>query len=195
MISCILLSAGESLRFGSPKALASLKGQTVIEYICQKLKNSQIAETIIVLGAHKELIEPYLLKHKDIRVVYNNHYKFGQSSSFKCGVETASADAKGFMLLPVDCPFILTETLDRIMAQFECDPQSLLIPSFKRRKGHPPIFPQWLRSEILNMENTLGMNSLIDAHQNKTNIVDFDDPGIVQTFNTPEEWDALVQAI
>lgn len=64
MISCILLSAGESKRLGSPKALVKLNGESVIEHIQKTLLSSKIKEIIIVLGADKDKIKPFILKNK-----------------------------------------------------------------------------------------------------------------------------------
>ena len=69
MISCILLSAGYSSRFGSPKALAKLNGQTIIEQLQKILVASILDEIIVVLGAFAEDIKSYLLKHKKIKLV------------------------------------------------------------------------------------------------------------------------------
>ena len=68
MISCILLSAGLSSRFGSPKALAKLPdGQTVIEKIQNQLLSIPESELIIVLGHAKTQILPLVLKHKNLK--------------------------------------------------------------------------------------------------------------------------------
>ncbi|VAX34845.1 hypothetical protein MNBD_UNCLBAC01-1087, partial [hydrothermal vent metagenome] len=85
MLSCILLSAGASARFGSPKALAKQpsNNRPIIEKIQKTLLKTKIDEIIIVLGAHAESIKPFLLKHKNIKVVYNKDHNFGQTSSFK----------------------------------------------------------------------------------------------------------------
>ena len=69
MISCILLSAGFSSRFGSPKALAKRNGETVIEHIQRSLLNTLIEEIIIVLGNKADKIEPFVLNHKRVKFV------------------------------------------------------------------------------------------------------------------------------
>ncbi len=51
MVTCILLSAGSSQRFGSPKALAELYDETVLEHLQKMLLATQVGEIIIVLGA------------------------------------------------------------------------------------------------------------------------------------------------
>ena len=46
MISCILLAAGFSSRFGSPKALAELPGERVIERLQNELLKTQVEEIV-----------------------------------------------------------------------------------------------------------------------------------------------------
>src|SRR5438093_2568565 len=87
MTSCILLSAGLSTRFGSAKALAKLGDQTVIECLLKTLVESDLAEIIVVLGAHADKIKPHILNHTKVKVVYNKDYILGQTSSVKAGVE------------------------------------------------------------------------------------------------------------
>jgi molybdenum cofactor cytidylyltransferase len=191
MISCILLSAGESIRFGSPKALASLGKETVIGHLQQTLLTTTLTEIIIVLGAHRQAIEPSLLKHKKIRLVYNKSYKLGQASSFKTGLQEISADAKGVMLLPVDYPFILPATIDQIIDMFVEKKPLVLIPSYLARKGHPPIFDKSLFQEIREIDNGIGLNTVAQVHHAKTLIMEMSDPGIIASFNTQEEFEKL----
>ena len=70
MISCILLSAGQSLRYGSPKALAEIGGSIIIQRILKVLFSSFVDEIVVVLGAHHKEIKHHLLKHKKVKVVY-----------------------------------------------------------------------------------------------------------------------------
>src|SRR3989344_7860118 len=114
MISCLLLSAGFSSRFGSPKALARLNDRALIEHLQELLLATQLHEVIIVLGHGAEQIKPFLFKHKKIKVVYNKDYKFGQTSSFKCGLKEVALQAAGIMLLPIDYPVIKAETFDTL---------------------------------------------------------------------------------
>ena len=100
MISCILLTAGESKRFGSPKALADIGQNKAIQLLQQKLLQSIVDEIIIVTGASESLIKPYVLNHSKVRLVHNKDYKFGQTSSFQTGLSIVDKNSFGFMLLP-----------------------------------------------------------------------------------------------
>lgn len=191
MISCILLTAGSSSRFGSPKALARLNQETVIEDIQASLMNSPISEVIIVLGDQKELIEPYLLNHKKIKIVYNNDYYFGQTSSFKKGLEAASMEAQGFMLFPVDYPHVKEKTVCDLCDFFIKFKPLIVVPSFQGQKGHPPLFSSSLKKEFLSLKNDQGINAVSHVHKDQVELFSVEDSGVIKTFNTREEFENL----
>ena len=187
MISAILLSAGQSSRFGSPKALADWHDQPVIEAILKTLELSEVSEIIVVLGAHRAEIQPVLLKHTSLKVVYNKDHKFGQTSSFQAGLREASGSAQGFMLWPVDYPAITAATIQTLCTQYEKDHHRIVIPTFNNKKGHPPILPKLLKEIILDVPVELGINTVLQQHADLVDMCAVDDPGVRATFNTREE--------
>ena len=191
MISCLLLSAGLSSRFGTPKALAKFGQETVIEYLQKKILSTAVSEIVIVLGADAHAIKPYLLKHEQIKVVYNKDYNLGQTSSFQTGLRDISPDAAGFMLWPVDYPLIKTETVDLLSRYFVKNIPEILIPVFNNKRGHPPVFHNRLKNEFLKLDHSVGVNTV--AHTRAKNVVELavDDEFILKSFNTREEFDAL----
>ena len=190
MITCILLSAGLSERFGSPKALACIAGTTVIQHLQNTLLQSSCDEIIVVLGAfHKEIL-PSIFIHSRIRVVYNKDYYFGQVSSIQAGWREANNSSTGLMFLPVDCPLVQSSSIDKIIYQFKKYDPDILVPSYRNKKGHPPIFHQRLKSKVLNLPMDLGLNSLFTDHPPQT--IEINDPGIVKSFNTPQEFEEII---
>jgi len=188
-MSCILLTAGLSERFGSPKALAKINSTTsVIEHIQQMLLQTSIDEIIIVLGADAEEIKPFLLNHEKIKVVYNKDYREGQTSSFQTGLKNISPSTKGILLLPIDCPAIKPETIDMLCQQFLKNSSKIVIPSFQNHKGHPPIFPISLKKDFLALHHSQGINIVAQKHPSGTLVYPVDDSGVVKSFNTLEEF-------
>ncbi len=188
MIAGILLSAGSSQRFGSPKALAKLNGETVIGRLQDMLVTTQVDEIIVVLGAHAERIKPYLLDHTKVKSVYNKDHNFGQTSSFKAGLQNVSDVIEGVFLLPVDHPFIRRETLDALIRHFRDHSPLAVLPSFNGQKGHPPLFSASLKEEFLSLDHESGLNTVARAHQSETVILPVQDPGVIKSFNTQEEF-------
>ena len=195
MFTCILLCAGAGRRFGSPKALARLGGETVIERLQKLLLKTQVDEIIAVLGAHADQVKPYLLKHECIKFVHNKDYKFGQTSSFKAGLQCASQDTQGILLLPVDYPLIRGDTINKLIEFFSENNPLILIPSFEGQRGHPPIFSNSLKGDFLLLDNNSGLNSVAHTHVGQTKILPVSDRGVIQTFNTQEEFEALKRNI
>lgn len=191
MLSCVLLSAGLSSRFGSPKALARINDKTVIEDLQSLLLETQLDEIIIVLGHAAELITPFLFNHKKVKVVYNKDYKFGQTSSFKAGLGSVSPSSTGIMLLPVDYPLIKKETFSQLISQFEKEKPAILVPVYKNKKGHPPIFSSSLKDSFLSLNNDEGINTVIHQHPADTTLSPLGDAGIIKSFNTRAEFDQL----
>jgi molybdenum cofactor cytidylyltransferase len=189
MITCILLSAGLSERFGSPKALANIAGKPVIQHVQHTLLQSSCDEIVVVLGAHADKIEPSIFIHSRIRVVYNKDYYFGQTSSVQTGWHEANDSSEGIMFLPVDCPLVEASSINAVIDHFKKHNPDILIPTYRHKKGHPPVFHRRLKSKILKLPMNLGLNSLFTEHPPQT--VEIDDPGIIKSFNTPEEFEDI----
>jgi molybdenum cofactor cytidylyltransferase len=187
MISGLLLSAGLSSRFGSPKALACIDSSPAIIFLIEKLLRTSLDEIIVVLGADNQQIEPCLFKHKTIRVVYNKDYNFGQTSTVQTGLKSASAGSLGFMILPVDCPFIKAQTVEAVIQRFTTEHPRILIPTFQDHRGHPPVFDIRFKESILKLDPSQGVDTLLHMHPEEIATIELDDPGIRQSFNTPEE--------
>jgi molybdenum cofactor cytidylyltransferase len=192
MLTSILLSAGESSRFGTPKALALIDGTPVIAKILNLLLSSPIDKIIVVLGAHAEKIGPFLLHHKKINIVHNKHYNFGQTSSFQCGLATDD-DSIGTMLFPVDLPFVQKETIQKLIAVFNEKGPPLLVPTFNGRKGHPPIFHRRLRDAVLGLPANEKLHRIIHDYATDDCLLPVDDDGVLATFNTKEEFRELIK--
>jgi molybdenum cofactor cytidylyltransferase len=191
MITCILLSAGLSERFGSPKALAKISEKPIIQDVQNALLQSSCDKIIVVLGAHAQQIQPSIFIHSRIRVVYNKDYFFGQTSSIQAGWREADLESRGIMFLPVDCPLVQSSSIDKIIDHFKINDPDILIPTYHTKKGHPPIINQRLKSKVLALPKELGLNSLFADYQPQA--IEIEDAGIIKSFNTPEEFEKLRQ--
>jgi CTP:molybdopterin cytidylyltransferase MocA len=194
MFSCIILSAGLSSRFGSPKALVRLDETPIIERLQRTVLSSGVDEIVVVLGDHRRDIKPHILNHKAIKIVYNRNYKYGQTSSFKKGISLISPKSQGVFLLPVDYPFISAKTLGIMMDFFQKHDFQMIIPVYQQQKGHPPLFSRNLLEEIRGWDNNQGLNGLALRIPNETLLLPIGDKGVILTFNTLEELKMIVTA-
>ncbi len=196
MFSAIILSAGRSTRFEAPKALAQItESQTVIQRIKNTLLSSEIFEIIVVTGVHDQEIKSHLLNHTKVKIVYNKDHNFGQTSSFKTGIQAMSGDSKGCFLWPVDYPLILRTTINQLLTEFSKTNPLILIPTFNDRKGHPPLFSTNVLERILQLDNQLGINSIFQSLGDELKTLAVEDNGVVQSFNDKWEFEQLKAAL
>ena len=187
MISCIVLAAGESQRFGSPKPLARINGKSVIEIIQENLLATKTSEIIVVLGSQADAILPLIRQEPRIKYTINKNYLLGQTSSFKAGLQNLDPGSKGIMLLPADMPYIKPATIDGLINMFLKKSCLLSVPIYQSRRGHPPIFSVKLKSELLALEDDIPISTILGKYKAEIMEVPVDDEGVILSFNTPQE--------
>ena len=109
----LILSAGESRRMGSPKALLLYGGQTFLDRLVGLLAE-RCYPVIVVLGAGAAEIEARASRRA--RFVRNANYRLGQTSSMQCGLRAVPAEADGVLFTLVDHPAVSPETIQALLA-------------------------------------------------------------------------------
>ncbi|MEF3244951.1 MAG: nucleotidyltransferase family protein [Caldisericaceae bacterium] len=165
-ISGVLLSAGKSERMGEMKALLPLQDKLVIEKLVSEYLSSNIDEFILVVGYNGEKLESIiesLFTSEKLRIVYNKDYELGMFSSVVKGVEESRYS--NVLLGLVDQPLITKNIINRIIDKF--DFEHIVIPSYNKKGGHPVVFPDFVKNEILKKSsNTL--KEVFDKFKDKT---------------------------
>ena len=179
----LILAAGESRRMGSPKALLPYRGRTFLDTLIA-LFAERCEPVIAVLGA------PFEWRHPGgVRIVVNENYLTGQTSSLQAGLREVPADAEGVLLTLVDHPAVSPETIDALLVA----PRPLIrIPRYKAERGHPIWFSRELIPEFLAVPLDAAANTVTRAHRAETEFLDLDDPGITADIDTPEAYRALL---
>ena len=194
MLSCIVLAAGESHRFGdSPKALALINGKTAIRSLIDKLLKTSLEEIIVVLGARADQIVPHLPTDPRVRRTLNPDYKEGQTSSLKKGLGELRPETSAFLFLPVDLPLLKTETVDSLINAYAQKKPRILIPVFEEKNGHPPIFCADLIKEFVALDNNQPLYTIQRRHADDILKIPVSDPGAVLSFNTPQELEKILK--
>lgn len=193
MFTCILLAAGLNTRFGSPKALAQINAQPIIQHLHDTWELvPEPIELIIVLGAHAKRIESALKPLPlSTKIVINNKFTEGQTCSFKKGLQHVNPKSQGIFLQPVDTPFIKTSTIQTLCLCFKTKSPLIIIPTFLNKRGHPPLFHPSLIPEFFALKNNVGLNTLLKAHHQNIHHLAVKDPGVIENFNTKEEFKQL----
>ena len=192
MIVAVVLSAGESSRMGSPKALLPISGMPFIEEIVRALKGTKVDEILVVLGHHAAEIQERIA-HLPITVVVNEDYKKGQLSSLVAALRslqsrTDSAKIDGLLVHLVDHPFISPPLVDEMIDRFYQSRKLIVVPRCRGRRGHPVLFSRALFSELLSTPVDQGAKAVVHAHRDQTLEVETEYEGVTIDIDTPEEY-------
>ena len=87
-VVAVVLAAGASSRFGSPKLLAQLDGRPVLQHTLDAVAASGIDDVVVVLGAEAEAVEAAIAWRAERRVL-NERPQDGLSSSLRVGLDAA----------------------------------------------------------------------------------------------------------
>lgn len=190
MVTCIILAAGKSLRFGSPKACALLKNnKTLLENLISTYQNSKVNEIIIVVGANKEQVIPLI--PGGVKIFENKNFELGQTSSLKIGLQNLSDKCTAFFVQPVDTALIKEQTINCLIKNLDESKKLIAIPSYQGKKGHPPLYDIKLKEQILNLSDTDPLYLINRQFTSSTIIVEVKDAGVITNINTPEDLNNL----
>jgi molybdenum cofactor cytidylyltransferase len=186
-IWAIILAAGESKRMRFPKMLLPFKGTTIIEQVIENVINSQVDETVVVLGAEKDEIEKLAVKWK-VNHCYNEAYKEGMLSSVKCGFSFLPRDFEAVLVFPGDQPMINPEITDKIISAYRTTGKGIVVPAFSGRRGHPLLISSSYRDEIDLLDPEEGLRELARKYSDDVFEVDANTADILKDIDTQDDY-------
>ena len=193
MIAGLILAAGESRRMGRDKALLTYRGRTFLETIMGNLGAAGIEKVTVVLGHHAEAIQRAVDLGR-VRVVINQEYLRGQTSSLQLGLAAAAADSpEAIILCLVDHPAVPADVIAKLVEHFLSTQPPVLIPTHKSQRGHPVIISQALFPELLSLKADEPANTIIHKYRQATQFVEVEDPGILLDVDDPATYERLVE--
>lgn len=153
MISAIVLAAGLSSRMGQFKPLLPYGKCAVIEQIVTVLIKSSVEDVIVVTGFKHQAIETQL-KNWPVTLVYNPMYATGAMlTSLQVGLKAANTESTGILLTLGDQPAIKREVVEKVIDAFHKNEESIIIPSYRRRRGHPLLIPRTYWSDVHSLRD------------------------------------------
>ena len=153
MIAAIVLAAGASSRLGSPKQLAMLGTETLLERAVRVAREAS-CRPVIVLGASAGLIQERC-SLDGVQVALNEDWASGMGSSIVCGVK-AVGDADGVVVMTCDMPAVSPVHL-RILI----DSGEVAASGYAGRRGVPAYFPAVFFPELMKMRGDAGARELL----------------------------------
>jgi CTP:molybdopterin cytidylyltransferase MocA len=112
-------------------------------------------------------------------------------SSVVAGVNSLPVYMKGFFLLPADMPLVKKETIDEMLRVYNSTENDIIYPTYKGRRGHPPLISASLFPAIKNWDGCGGLRALLAQYQNDATQVDVTDENILTDMDTPEDYNKV----
>jgi molybdenum cofactor cytidylyltransferase len=176
-VSAILLAAGASSRFGSPKLLAKVDGEAILRRIVRTFCSGGFHEVLVVLpsgesdGLQRSLRRSIEDLRDPIRCVENPKWRDGMFTSVKAGLAAVATSGRSthVAVSPADLPFLREESLRTLLAaaasqerRERIDPAGppLIVPTHAGRRGHPLLFSASLVPRILSWGDDRRLSSL-----------------------------------
>jgi len=172
---------------GTSKALVDFRGKPFLAHVLDAAQHPEIGLVRVVLGAGDAEIRRALKLPVDI-VVLNSDWQRGQLSSIQAALRALDAVAlDGILLCPVDHPLISRSLVASLVNAFYSDARPpIVVPTFRKRRGHPVIFARALFRELLIAPADEGARSVVWAHVREVAEVPTEEEGVVLNLNDPD---------
>lgn len=179
-VAAIILAAGKGRRVGRSKALLKIAGETFLARIVRVAREAGVSSIVAVLPP--DIPDPGI---DGLTIQRNPDTAGGPSSSLRMGLD-AMGDADAVLSWPVDHPMVRTATVRAVIDRWHAGPVDAVVPTFKRRGGHPTLFARSLYADLRLLEGE-GANRVLRRRSDLVVRMEVDDEGVVADVDTPED--------
>jgi CTP:molybdopterin cytidylyltransferase MocA len=133
LIAAVVLAAGASTRFGSPKQ------RILLEPVLERVRAGPVDGVVVVLGAHEV--------ETSAETVHCPEWERGAGASLRCGLATLSADTEAAVVVLADGPDLKPEAIDRVLAAWRTSGRDVVAATYGGERGHPVVLARsaWSR--------------------------------------------------
>ncbi|HEY6312903.1 MAG TPA: nucleotidyltransferase family protein [Streptosporangiaceae bacterium] len=178
----VLLAAGEGSRFGGPKALVELDGQTLAERGVGLLRAGGADPILVVSGATPVQIP-------GTRTVYNPDWRTGMGSSLRAALNAlASPDDVGAVVVALaDQPLVGPESVARLIAAYRAG-ASVAVAAYDGQPRNPVLLAREHWPEVIaTATGDTGARAFLRARADLVTLVECGDTGRPDDIDTPAD--------
>jgi nicotine blue oxidoreductase len=135
MVAAVVLAAGASTRFGSPKQ------RLLLEPVLARVRAAtSVHEILVVQGAHE--------LETDARVVVCADWERGPGASLRCGLSALPAGTAAAVVVLGDGPRLAPAAIDRVVAAWRGGAGDVVAASYGGNRGHPLVLDRSRWDEV-----------------------------------------------
>jgi molybdenum cofactor cytidylyltransferase len=188
-VTALLLAAGLSSRMGRPKPLLPFGDHLVVERLLHSLSLCPVRETLVVVGHAREQLEPRLVGW-NAQAVYNPHYATGEMlSSLQTGLRAMPLSTQAALVVLVDQPTLEVTVVERLVAAYQAELGTVIVPSYHRRRGHPMLIDRSHWPTILALTEGQTLRDFMRSVGPHIYHVTVDTPSVLRDMDTPADYE------
>ena len=180
----LVLAAGASRRFGSPKALSLFRGRSLLELADERVRSVVDDRFAVVIGADADALIPALAlaPHQIIR---HDAWREGQSSSLRAGLAKAPSDSAGLLITLLDQPLVTAKELRQLIEVWSAAPDHPAAAEYAEGQlGAPCVLPRHWFAAINQLQGDRGANVLLRACKDVSRVLM---PSAAHDVDTPDD--------
>jgi molybdenum cofactor cytidylyltransferase len=191
-IAAIVPAAGRSERMGRPKLLVTIGRQTLIGRVASVLRAGG-ADRVLVVAPPAHSAEGPAVFAEAQAAGAEVIVPLSRPSEMRASIELALArlthdrTPQWVILTPGDCPGITPQLVAALIDQAAREPERMIIPVAKGRRGHPIVLPWELAAEIPRLPAGTGVNALVSEHARRLTELTVSSPDVCADLDTPED--------
>jgi molybdenum cofactor cytidylyltransferase len=164
VISGIVLAAGTASRFGSTKQIVEVDGKPLVQHAIDVAAAAELQEIVVVLGHDAERVRAALQIRPNARVVVNERFAEGQSTSLAAGILALDASTEAAVVLLGDQPGVKPEEIRLLVARFAETHAPVVRLRYRNAPG-PALLSKEIWPEALELSGDIGARAFFDSHQ------------------------------
>ena len=187
-VAGVLLAAGQGSRFGRPKALVELDGQTLAERGVTLLRAGGTDPVLIVTGAAEVELRP---EHQ-ARTVYNGEWRTGMGSSLRAALRAlteleAGPEIGAVVVALADQPLVGAEAVGRLIAAYRAG-AGVAVAAYGGKPRNPVLLAREHWPEVIaTATGDQGARAFLRAHPELVTLVECGDTGRPDDIDTPAD--------
>ena len=188
----MLLAAGQGSRFGRPKALVELDGQTLAERGIGMLRAGGADPVLIVIGAAQVDLAP----EYQVRTVGNDDWRTGMGSSLRAALRAlaepeAGPEVGAAVVALADQPLVGAEAVSRLIAAYQAG-AGVAVAGYDGRPRNPVLLAREHWPEVIAMATgDQGARAFLRARPDLVTLVECGDTGRPADIDTPADLDRI----
>ena len=132
------------------------------------------------------------VKDLDVKIVRNEDWQSGQSSSIKTGVKSLPKNTGASLFLLADQPQIGTDVIRALMEGHTRELHPIIAPLvLEERRANPILFDKAAFSDLMNLEGDIGGRAIFSKY--KVEYMPWHDDKLLLDVDKPEDYQRLVE--